>query len=247
MVSFQISTLNFLFISGFLCGFISGHAFALPEWVTPPGQSFLIAQGKLQKKKGDYFKRTVKRAGNQQIELEGVASISGNLDHFYQIAQDTPHYRNWALSQINTRPNGKSYLIKILDLRPSSHSKEILTAVFGLEFPFMKTKIEKDFRIQSEKDSRSSTVYCQNLNPPDTILSSLRGFITAFNHPKEANRLWVYFKGNTQLTHWLLYQAIPERVLAGESSERIYTVLDNFSSEEVKYPLNRIKSPQKKR
>ena len=240
MVFIQIPTLIFFL-------FYSSFGWGLPSWVVSPEKSFPILQKQLTKKKGDYFQRKVKRAGKQQLELEGFASISGSLDHFYQIAQNVSDYRNWALSRINSRPNGKTYLIKILDLRVNPRQKDELTAVFGLDFPFIKTTIEKKFKINSERDRNSATVYCRNLNPPDHVLSSLKGFITAFNHPKEPGRLWIHFKGNAQLTHWLLYQAIPDRILAGESSERIHTVLDNFSSEEVKYPLNRVESPQKKR
>lgn len=236
MVFIQIPTLIFIFLT-------APSLWALPSWVTPPTNSYLLVEKQLKKKKGDYFKRNVKRAGNQELDLEGFASVSGNLEHFYQIAQNVPQYRNWALAHINTRPNGKNYLIKIVDLKTKPSHPDELTAVFGLDFPFIKTTIEKTFRINSERNQNSSTVYCRNLNPPDHVLSRLNGFITAFNHPKEQGRLWIYFKGNAQLTHWLLYQAIPERVLAGESSERIHTVLDNFSSEELKYPLNRVKSP----
>lgn len=235
MVFVQISTIVIIFLSL--------SAKGLPSWITPPTKSFVLAQNNLSTKTGDYFKRRVKRLGNQEIELEGFASIMGDLNHFYQIAQNVPRYRKWALDHINTRLNGKAYLIKILDLNTSTKNKEELTATFGLELPFLKMKIDKRFLIKSEKNSHSSTVYCQSLNPPDSILSSLKGFITAFKHPEEPGRLWVYFKGQTRLTNWLLYQAIPEKVLAGESAERIHTVLDNFSAEEIKYPLNGIKSP----
>ncbi|NBT57926.1 hypothetical protein EBT16_03990, partial [bacterium] len=68
----------------------------------------------------------------------------------------------------------------------------------------------------------------------ESLLSSLTGFIMAFPAPKQKERLWVYFKGRTKIASWVLYQAIPEKLLAHESSDRIQTVLDNFGNEEVK-------------
>ncbi|NBX75881.1 MAG: hypothetical protein EBQ92_04960 [Proteobacteria bacterium] len=215
--------------------FFSFHtpSYALPRWVSPAPQSaYKIVTSELSTKRGDYFKRTVKRIGNQTIEMEGVASINGKLDNFYQIAKNVPAYRTWALPNINQRPAGGQYLIKILDLKPVSQKSNQLIADFGINLPGIRRKISRGFSIFTERGTNDVTVTCESNQDRDSILSSLTGYIIAFPAPKQKERLWVYFKGRTKLESWLLYQAIPEKLLAHESSDRIQTVLDNFGNEE---------------
>lgn len=206
---------------------------ALPRWVSPlPQTAYQIVNTELSSKRGDYFKRTVKRVGNQTIEMEGVASINGRLENFYEIAKNVPAYRTWALPNINQRPAGGQYLVKILDLKPVPQKTNQLIAEFGINLPGIQRKISRGFSIFTEKGTNDVTVTCESNQDKDSILSSLTGYIIAFPAPKQRERLWVYFKGRTQLESWLLYQAIPEKLLAHESSDRIQTVLDNFGSEE---------------
>lgn len=210
-------------------------SFSLPSWITTrPEKAYQIAQAELSSKPGDFFKRTVKRVGDQTIEMEGVASINGKLDAFYSIAKDVPAYRTWALPNINQRPGGKKYLVQILDLKPVPKHYNQLTAEFGVHLPGFQRKISRVFSIFSEKGVNSVTVTCESLPDKQSILSSLNGYIMAFQAPKQKERLWVYFKGRTKLESWLLYQAIPEQLLAHESSDRIQTVLDNFGNEEIR-------------
>lgn len=220
-----------------LAAFILGnHALGqgLPQWVSlSPQTAYQLAHAELSTKKGDFFKRTAKRVGNQTIELEGVASINGKLENFYQIAKDVPSYRNWALSNINQRPSGGQYLVKILDLRPVPNRNNQLIADFGINVPGVRTKISRGFSIFTKKGTRDVTVACESNRDKNSILSSLTGFIMAFPAPNQKERLWIYFKGHTKLESWILYQAIPEKLLAHESSDRVQTVLDNFGSEEI--------------
>jgi len=227
-------------IQALICSFFlfASVCFAMPDWAQPSSKDiFFLLQKELSLKNGDYFKRTVRRAGNNTIELEGYASINGSLNNFYDIAQDVPGYRKWALDRINQKPGGGKYLLQIIDLRPSPQHPKKLAAVFGLNFPGIKAKVEKDFLIHVGRDPESVTVACESLQAQDLILNSLHGFIRAFAAPKQRERLWVYFKGKALLRSWLLYQALPERLLSSESSERIQTVLDNFTGEEIKKPV----------
>lgn len=210
----------------------------MPSWIQPNSASaYASLQRELSLKNGDYFKRVVRRAGNNTIDLEGYASLNGTLNNFYEIAKDVPSYRKWALNGINQKPGGGRYLVQILDLKPHPQRTNVLEAIFGLNFPGIQAKVEKDFLIHVGKDARSVTVACESLKAQDLILSSLQGFITAFEAPKQKERLWVFFKGRALLRSWLLYQALPEKLLTTESSERIQTVLDNFTGEEIKKPV----------
>jgi len=217
---------------------LSPPALSLPSWVQPsPPSAYASLQRELSLKNGDFFKRVVRRAGNNTIDLEGYAALGGTLENFYEIAKDVPSYRKWALQGINQKPGGGKYLVQILDLKPHPQRMNVLGALFGINFPGIQAKIEKDFLIHVGRDRQSVTVACESLKAPDLILSSLNGFITAFEAPKQKERLWIYFKGRALLRSWLLYQALPEKLLSTESSERIQTVLDNFTGEEIKKPL----------
>jgi hypothetical protein len=212
---------------------LSSLSHALPRWVSPSSEkAYQIVNSELSTKRGDYFKRTVKRIGNQTIEMEGVAAINGKLDTFYHIAKDVPAYRTWALPNINQRPAGGQYLVKILDLKPVPKKHNQLMADFGINLPGIRRKISRGFSILTERGKNDVTVTCESNQDRDSILSSLTGYIIAFPAPQQKERLWVYFKGRTKLESWLLYQVIPEKLLAHESSDRIQTVLDNFGNEE---------------
>jgi len=242
--SFKIQTIVFCFLISTLAG-------ALPAWVTPKTDVFAILNRELSVKTGDYFKRTVRRAGNQTIELEGFASFSGTLENYYRVVKDVPSYRKWILTRVNQKPSGGEYLLQVLDLKPTQQFN-VLQAEFGLHFPGIKQRVYRSFRINPENQKESVIVTCESLEANDLLLSSMNGFVTAFSDPKNKDRLWVYFKGFAHLRSWLLYQALPDKLLVRESSERIRTVLDNVGNEEVKqYSLNessdRVKSPQKKR
>ena len=218
--------------------FLSSRALSLPSWVQPsPSLAYISLQRELSLKSGDFFKRVVRRVGNNTIDLEGYAALGGTLHNFYEIAKDVPSYRQWALNGINQKPGGGKYLVQILDLKPHPKRTHVLGALFGINFPGIQAKVEKDFLIHVGKDRQSVTVACESLQVPDLILSSLHGFITAFEAPKKKERLWIYFKGRALLRSWLLYQALPEKLLSTESSERIQTVLDNFTGEEIKKPF----------
>lgn len=248
MEAFKIQSLAvFLFL-----GIFAPLCCAKPTWILTPDQIYPLLETHLSHKKGDYFKRTVRRVGNQTIELEGFSSLSGRLENFYSVAKDIPHYRQWALTGLNKKPAGGEYLLQILDLRVDPQKSNVLHALFGLRFPGIHQDLRRSFLIIPTQQPRSVTVSCQSLDAPDLVLSSLVGYITAFSAPKDPERLWVYFKGVAKIRSWILYQALPERLLTQESSERIQTVLDNFSQEEVKqYALversNRVKTPKKKR
>jgi len=227
VVTLQIQVLIALVLA------FSSVSHSLPRWVSPsPESAYHIVNSELSTKRGDYFKRTVKRVGNQTIEMEGVAAINGKLDTFYHIAKDVPAYRTWALPNINQRPAGGQYLVKILDLKPVPKKNNQLIADFGINLPGIRRKISRGFSIFTERGKNDVTVTCESTQARDSILSSLTGYIIAFPAPKQKERLWVYFKGRTKLESWLLYQAIPEKLLAHESSDRIQTVLDNFGNEE---------------
>lgn len=223
---------------------------ALPNWVTPNSQVLSILDRELSTKTGDYFKRTVRRAGNQTIELEGFASLSGTIDNYYRVVKDVPGYRKWILAGVNQKPSGGDYLLQVLDLKPTPNFN-VLQAEFGLHFPGIKQRVYRSFKVLPERSSESVVVTCESLEANDLLLKSMTGFVSAFSDPKNKERLWVYFKGFARLRSWLLYQALPDKLLVRESSERIRTVLDNVGAEEVKqYSLNDdsngVKAPQKK-
>ena len=229
--------------------FTVSKSFSLPAWVTSEADAYSKLKSELSHKSGDFLKRTVRRLGNNTIELEGFASISGSLPVFSRVAGDLPGYRNWALEGINQKPTGGNYHLKILDLRTVSNPPNRLLAKFGLTFPGIHHTFERAFTINNFSNPQSSTVTCESVPTSHSLLSSLVGFITAFPDPKHQERLWVYFKGKAQLTSWILYQALPEKLLSTESSQRIQTVLDNYGNEEVRKltaESNRIKAPKKK-
>jgi|688.fasta_scaffold1250164_1 hypothetical protein len=64
----------------------------------------------------------------------------------------------------------------------------------------------------------------------DSAVEDLKGTIHLFRNPKNPNQVWGYFQVSVVLTHWLVYESIPERLLYRETGDRIRIILENYQN-----------------
>lgn len=182
---------------------------------------------------GDYMRRNVKRIGDQTLELEAFILQSGSLPYFAKIAADTPKWRDWALNGINEKLGGGGYLVQLLDLKPLVGNSG-LDFYFKINLPTLRKVFNRAFEISVAEKPGQVTVLAKSIESDDSILNSVRGKIWVFPAVGQKDYLWVHLIGYAHIKSWLLYQALPEKLLMRESAHRLQTILDNYTAEEIR-------------
>lgn len=199
----------------------------------PSDESLLAELGaKFSKKSSESYECSVKRIGNLTISLEIAASSEGDFSTAQKIYQDFSQYRNWVLRDINKRPDGGAYYLQLKDLTQSLEKPEVLIGNFVFDLPMFKREMVRQFQMKSETNKNSLLITAQSLTSPESMIGSGEGFLKVFPSPVKKHSLWYYLKGTIQLRNWLLYEALPDKILARESKERVQQLLDNYLFEE---------------
>jgi len=226
-------------------------------FAAPPTDAEIRAKvkAKLQAKQ-DHTERTLTRIGDRTLQLEVFIATPGNLKMATEIFKDWQHYSDWALKGINQRPTGGEYYMQILGMNVSPKDKTILQLNLFLNFPVFTKKLEREFRMTVEEVNGVLTVDAEAVKDNESVIGASSGFLKIFQADGTTNQLWVYVSGLAQLKNWLLYEALPEKLLTRESGDRIQIVMDNYIQEEDRRlnatvkslaTSDRIKTPKKKR
>lgn len=184
------------------------------------------------KNQGDFVQRQVKRIGNLTLSMESFISTEGDLEYARRIFSDPATYPKWALTNINVKTSGGSYFVKIVDLVPDPKDPQQLTGIFFADLPVVKVEMKKVFRVFSENDKGSITVHLESASDDKSELGRTHGELKIYPAEGEPGRLWMYANTSVVLKHWLLYEALPEKLLNRESGERLQTIVDNYQREE---------------
>lgn len=216
----------------------------------PPELSDEVLLPKLRQKLGsepDYFERNVKRMGHRTITLEVTLSTHGEYALARDILPDIRGWPGWALEKINERPDGTKYLIQVLGLEPMPDPAMMLAKLF-IDIPVFRQKTERALHFKSERGPASATVEVETLPSETGLIEVLRGVGRVFPAEGRADRIWFYFQGEVKLRSWLVYEALPERLLKRETGDRIRRIMDNYVREEDRVSLvRRSQSPTEKK
>lgn len=195
----------------------------------------------------DYFERNIKRVGNRTITLDVVISTDGDYEYAKQILPDYKGWPGWALQRINEKPDGSSYIIQILSLTPMVEPSKMLTKIF-VDLPVFKQSAERGLKFKSEIGPKSSTVSVETLPSEGGFIESLKGIGRVFPAEGRRDRVWFYFQGDVKLSSWLVYEALPEKLLKRETGDRIRRIMENYTREEDRVRgLTRNQSPRGKK
>ncbi len=218
----MIGLLYFIFI------LFSWAAFPL----SPPAEA--VVQTRLVQRlseKGDFQDRVFRRIGNRTVEFEGFISTEADFSLVKEIFNDIPHYPRWILPHINQRPSGDSYFIKLNDLVSGPNSSTSLIATLGFELPLFKREIPCHLNFKTENRGNSFWLTINaDPNIKSKYIESFSSIIQVFQ--KGEGHVWIYAIGNVQFRNWLLYEALPDRMLTRETGERLQIVIDNYLAEE---------------
>jgi hypothetical protein len=205
----------------------------LLESKNPTPQDVQHALQKTLEGQGDIIKRYVRRLGEKTIEMQSFLSIEGNLGQASKILPDFPRIPAWALANINTSPSGRNYYFKITGATPEG--KDLITFDFTLDLPLYKHRGARKFRFQSETAGEGLLVSAEAVPEPESVISSTNARLYVFRAgASEPGRVWLAIIARMVIRPWLLYEALPERLIASESTERLETVIANYQAEEDK-------------
>lgn len=186
----------------------------------------------------DKVERTIRRMGKKTIEFEAFIAADGDVKLAPKIFGEFATYSNWALRNINIKPStGERYYFQILNLMARQEDKMILTGSFFFNLPLYKKQVERSFRMSFSPAPIGFAVSGETLTDDDSPIAGAGAILRAYPAVGLPNTLWFYVKAVAVFRNWLLYEALPERLLAKETAERIQIILDNYAAEEDRVRL----------
>jgi hypothetical protein len=220
---------------------LSGSLWGAPPARAVEGEAAIRALLKARLKgRGDVIERTVERIGDKTLKLESVVSLEADFERLKPIASDVASYHEWLLNKINDKPDGGVYPVRLTKLDPLATDPYGVLMEMKLHFPLIKKTLQRTMRFVPETKAQSLVLDADMPDKDDTMLSSGRAKLHFFPAEGEAGRVWVYIEGKIKIKNWLLYEALPTRILKREAGERFQQVIDNYQAEEIR----RIKSSQ---
>ncbi len=181
--------------------------------------------------KGDFQDRVFRRLGDRTVEFEGFISTEADFNLVKEVFSEPQHYSRWLMKNINKRPGGGEYFIKLRSFDPAAGMANTLLAVLNFELPLFKKVLECHVHFKSENKGPTYLLTATvDTKGHGTFIEKFETVMQFF--PKAAGRVWIYARGQVKFKHWLLYEALPERMLLRESGERLQIVIDNYLTEE---------------
>lgn len=192
----------------------------------------------LSKQVPPYSERHIQRVGNKTILFEAYIAVEADAKLTATILSDFKNIPNWALININNKPGGGTYYVKVQEIKPDPKDSSLLNGFFKIDVPVFKSVLHGVFKLSSEE--KASVFNFRGKMIPDTnsVLDSADAVLKSFPTPKKSPFRWIYVYSTVVLRNWLLYEAFPERLLKRESGERIQIVLDNYQNEEERLKKN---------
>jgi hypothetical protein len=220
---------------------------AVARAITLPSDEELIPRLRKELKgQPDIAIRHVKKAGNRTIEFESFISQEGDLKVVPIILGNFGEFGRWALKGINQRPGGGSYYLQIHSVTVDPKLPDILKTDSELSLPVFHKQIVREFKMTTEQKGDVFTLIGETLPHEQSPVESASGYLRIYPAEGVNNRVWIYVHGSAILRYWIMYEALPERLMTTETGERIQIVLDNYLAEEERVRLKQSQSPTEK-
>jgi hypothetical protein len=182
----------------------------------------------LSSKQGDYVHHALRRVGDRTFEINCVISSEGNFEWATSALSDFSAYRLWVLNNINKRPGGGEYYVKVSDVGPVPGQRNKLAITFTISigsFSYSSTRI---FAMRHENKDRAFILHGESVPEPSSLVSRAWGTLTMMRAPKQENRLWIHVNGRAQHTSALLYNLLPDPPVKREAGQRVQIAIDNY-------------------
>lgn len=184
--------------------------------------------------RGDYVDRKIQRMGNKTIEFESLVSTEADFGHATTILSDFSRYGKWGLTNINNKPSGGTYLLKVLNVEVQPKSPQTLITTILFDLPLLKHELRCYLNLHAIKKPDVYTIL-GDVDGAGTYIESVEMVFKMFPAEKTPHRVWIYAKAIVKIRNWLLYEAMPDQLLKRETGERLQIVLDNYLREEDRF------------
>jgi hypothetical protein len=211
-----------------------------------PDTIFPKVQAVLKDQQTDFFQHTVRRMGNKKITLEAFVSMEAEWSLIKLISKQILEYPKWTFPHINERGDGDKFYIQFTSITNDPNNPNNIDIEITLALPGLKIPIHRSFQFEPvfPKDPNVFAVKATVLESKDSPVQDMFGYVYFFKNPKNPSRVWAYSDISVVLTHWLVYESLPERLLQRETGDRIRILMENYQSfENSKRESDRIKSP----
>jgi len=184
----------------------------------------------LKNQPSDYFERHVRRMGNNTISLESFVAVEAEWNLLKRIAKQIPDYPTWALPNINDRGGGEKFYIQIASMKANAANPSRLELDVVLSLPALKIPIQRVFQIDfsESKDKNGFILKLSTVQVGDSPVKDMSGFIMFFKSPKNPNLVWAYLDVSVVLTHWIVYESLPVKLLNSETGDRIRILMESY-------------------
>lgn len=181
--------------------------------------------------KGDFQDRAFRRIGERTLEFQGFISTEADYALLKTVLKEPAEYHRWLTPNINKRPSGGDYLIKLQSFHLAPEATQTLLAKLLFDLPVFKKEIDCYMDVKTEEKGANFWLTATvDSNRPGTYIEGFQTVIQVF--PKGPGRVWLYAIGHVKFKNWLLYEALPDRLLTRETGERLQIVIDNYLAEE---------------
>jgi hypothetical protein len=211
-----------------------------------PQSIFPKVKAVLKDQQSDFFQHTVHRMGNKKITLETFVSMEAEWSLIKLISKQVSEYPKWTLPHINEKGGGEKFYIEFTSIVSDPNDSSHIDIELALALPGLKIPIRRSFHFEPvfPKDNDVFAVKATVLESKDSPVQNMFGYVYFFKNPKNPSRVWAYSDISVVLTHWLVYESLPERLLQREAGDRIRILMENYQSfENSKRESDRIKSP----
>jgi len=180
------------------------------------------------------FRRSLKRLGNNTIEIQAVISAEGSFKYAPKILANVKQFPEWALDNINVNSTGSDYHFQIIGATVEPKDDSILGFSFKLQVPVLSYQGSRQFKTKSVARKDVFILEGDSLPANDSVVESVNLFMRVYPADNDPNQIWIAAFGKVVLRSWLLYEALPERLVTRESAERFQTLLSNYLHREDK-------------
>lgn len=208
---------------------VSGFAHAFPALKTDAEVSAKF-DATFGSQVSEQFTRSFKRRGDKTIEIETFTLLQADPKMFVKIVSDLKNAESWVLKNINVKPDGSSYFAHIREAKIDEKDPNLLHTMTYVDLPLFRKEIRRDYRLKLDSSEKVFRLKMEAIPQPGSVVESSIGELRMY--PVNANYVRVYTVTYFRFHNWLLYEALPEKLMQSESSDRIQTILDNYHGEE---------------
>ncbi len=186
----------------------------------------------------DQFQHSVKRMGNKKITLEAFISLEADWNKLKKIATQVSDYPKWVFPRINDRGGGEKFFIQFASISALANHPNTLDIDVFLNLPALKIPVRRLFLFEPvpHPDSTVFIMRVTALAVEDSPVKDLSGFAYFFKNPKNPSQIFSYLDVSVVLTHWLVYEALPERLLTRDIGDRLKILMENYQNYENTHP-----------